>query len=65
MVMNQFGANIKYPYHELPLISTHDRFGLWTMSEITDELIEEQYGSGEKDDPKIELDCGERREDEK
>jgi len=64
--MNQVGANIQYPYHELPLLSTEDRIGFWAMFGIYEEIVEEM-NDGDDDTPKSkkEIDCGSKRKDEK
>lgn len=64
-MMNQAGANIQYPYHELPLASTDDRFGFWAMFGITEDIMDEMYGEVEGKKSKVELDCGSKRDDEK
>lgn len=62
MVLNQYGANIPYPYHSLPLRSTEDRLGLYALLGI----IEAMQGNAEIPPPNdkgnstmdITLDCG-------
>ncbi len=65
-MMNQMGANIQYPYHELPLISTDDRLGFWAMLGIYEDLTDEIYGTDDVDKKnRIEIECEGKREDEK
>jgi hypothetical protein len=68
-MMNQAGANIQYPYHDLPLVSTHDRIGFWALLGIIEDINEELYGSLDGDGKEMKtkkiLDCGTKREDEK
>jgi len=39
MMLNQMGANIRYPYHELPLISTPDRLGYYALLGILELML--------------------------
>ena len=66
MLLNQAGANIQYPYHDLPMFSTEDRFGFWAMIGVYEELTKEMEGSGDEEKKnRIELQCEGKREDEK
>lgn len=65
-MMNQLGANIPYPYHELPLITSEDRLGFWALQGITESIIDDMDGTDEsKTKNKKIISCGDRREDEK
>lgn len=66
-MMNQMGANIQYPYHELPMVSTNDRLGFWALFGIYETFVDEmsEGNEGSKMTNKKEIDCGSRREDEK
>lgn len=62
MRLNQYGANIQYPYHDLSLVSTKDRLGYWALIGII-EKMDENIGDtppplGGKGGTKITLDCG-------
>ena len=64
--MNQMGANIQYPYHELPMITTDDRLGFWALFGIYEDMIDDISGeSGNAPKVKKVIDSGRRREDEK
>jgi len=63
MRLNQMGANIPYPFHGLPMVSTHDRLGYWALLGILEDMMgelpdgESGSGSGTKGTT-IRLDCG-------
>jgi len=60
------GANIQYPYHELPMFSTEDRVGFWALLGVYEELMSEMNGTPEEDEKnRIEIECEGKRDDEK
>ena len=62
MLLNREGANIQYPYHNLPMKSTEDRIGFWALWGIYEEI----NGLTEGDEKnRIEIECAGKREDEK
>jgi len=63
--MNKEGANIQYPYHELPMKTSHDRLGFWALFGIYEGIVDEMDVDGMPNGNKKEIDCGSRREDEK
>lgn len=55
------GANIQYPYHELPMISTDDRLGYWALEgilELMDEEMKKTNPSSGKKGTMFTLNCG-------
>ncbi|MHA1662572.1 MAG: hypothetical protein ACTSVR_04880 [Candidatus Thorarchaeota archaeon] len=61
------GANIQYPYHELPIMSTDDRVGFWALLGVYEDLAEEMNETEDEDrtKKKKDIDCGVKRDDEK
>lgn len=39
MMLNQMGANIPYPYHSLPMVSTPDRLGYYALLGILELML--------------------------
>jgi len=66
--MNQLGANIQYPYHDLPMKSTADRLGYWALMSIL-ELIQEEMPNTlppkGKSGTSFTIDCGKPPKDRK
>lgn len=65
MVLNQeWGANIPYPYHSLPLKSTEDRLGLFALLGIKESMEQDMprvpsgAGGNKKTVLDLNLDCG-------
>lgn len=62
MMLNQYGANIPYPYHDLPLVSTHDRLGYLALLGIKESMDKNMGDTPPPPDGKggttIILDCG-------
>ena len=61
--MNQMGANIAYPYHSLPMMSTDDRFGYWALLGIYEDMQERMSGTAPpipqgKSGTSFTIDCG-------
>lgn len=67
--MNLLGANIKYPYHELPMKSTADRLGYWALMGILDLIQEEMPNTPPipkgKSGTRFTIDCGKPPKDRK
>ena len=69
MLNMMYGANIPYPYDDVPNLTTPDgKPGIWTMIGAAEQVAEEMKenengGTGGK--PKKVIDSGPRREDEK
>jgi len=65
MVLNRdYGANIPYPYHSLPLKSTPDRLGLYALLGIKEAMdantpsVPSTTGGTKKKVLDLQLDCG-------
>jgi len=58
------GANIQYPYHDLPMFSIDDRIGFWALIGIYEDLMVEMNGTEDDSKNKIEINCEGRRNDE-
>jgi hypothetical protein len=64
MVLNQMGANIPYPYHDLPLVSTEDRLGYWSLLGIVELMGDTPPPPTDgKGGTTITLDCGDPPKD--
>lgn len=59
MMLNQMGANIIYPYRDLPMISTSDRMGYYALIGILEDMLSETPTPPKgKSGTSFTIDCG-------